>query len=238
MAGLIRTVLRALGKDLVPYPPRRRDREQLVKVLAHHGVDVVLDVGANVGQYAGALRAHGYGGRIVSFEPVAAAHAQLERAARADPAWTPAPRMALGSEAGTLTMNVSNRTDMSSALATRAETLAALPKSYNVAEEAVPAARLDAVFDDHVGEGETVLVKIDTQGFERNVLAGAAGVIDRIAGIQLEMSLRPLYEGEATYLELVDLLAEHGFEPVLILPGFFSKALDRQLQLDAVFFRP
>lgn len=237
MAGLIRSVLRAFGKDLVPYPPRRRDRAQLVQVLDRHGVDVVLDVGANVGQYASGLRAYGYDGRIVSFEPVAAAHAGLERAARDDAAWTVAPRMALGAETGTLTMHVSNRTDMSSALPMRDETLEGLPQSYYVAEEDVPAARLDAIFDEYVGDGDTAFLKVDTQGFERNVLDGSRGVIGRIAGVQLEMSLRPLYEGEAIYLELIDLLAELGFQPTLILGGFFSKTLKRQLQVDGVFFR-
>lgn len=237
MAGLLRSVLHVFGKDLVPWPPRRKDRETLNAVLARNEVSVVLDVGANVGQYAGELRAYGYQGRIVSFEPVSRAHAALERAAADDPYWTVAPRTALGDADGAVTMHVSNRTDMSSALPIRGETLDALPKSYNVAEEEAPLARLDAVFDDYVAANDTAFVKIDTQGFERQVIEGAAGAMRRIAGFQLEMSITPLYEGEATWLELVDLLAGHGFEPVLILPGFFSKTLNRQLQLDAVFFR-
>jgi len=238
VAGPLRNVLHAFGKDLVAWPRRRKDREALNDVLALNDVSVVLDIGANVGQYAAALRAYGYGGRIVSFEPVAAAHEELERAASADPYWTVAPRTAVGNETGRITMHVSNRTDMSSALPIREETLDALPKSYNVAAEEAPVTRLDAVFGDWVAANDTAFVKIDTQGFERHVIEGAAGVIDRIAGFQLEMSIAPLYEGEASWLELVDLLAGHGYEPVLILPGFFSKTLNRQLQLDAVFFRP
>ncbi len=238
MAGLLRSVLHSFGKDLVAWPPRRKDREALDDVLARNDVSVVLDIGANVGQYATQLRAHGYGGRIVSFEPVSAAHAALERAAADDPYWTVAPRTAVGNETGRITMHVSNRTDMSSALPMRDDTLDALPKSYKVAEEDASIARLDTVFGDWVAANDTPFVKVDTQGFERAVIEGAAGVIDRIAGFQLEMSITPLYEGEATWLKLVDLLAGHGYEPVLILPGYFSKTLNRQLQLDAVFFRP
>ncbi len=237
MPNLVRKVLRRLGKDLTPYPPPSAATRNVVAVLDGLGVDLLFDAGANVGQYASDIRRHGYRGGIVSFEPVAAAHRELERAAAADPDWTVAPRTALGAEIKTVTINVSNRSDMSSLLPIREETLAALPKSHNVAREEVPLTRLDAVFADHAGDGDKCFLKIDTQGYERQVLDGAEGVLDRLSGMQLELSLRPLYDGEATYLELIAYLAERGFEPVLVLPGYFSKNLARQLQIDVIFAR-
>ncbi len=235
--GPLRALLRRLGKDLAPYPPEDPGAGRLQSILDGLGVTLVFDVGANVGQYAKGLRRHGYRGRIVSFEPVAGAHAKLAEAAGADPKWIAAPRTAVGGGTDIVAINISNRTDMSSALAITEEALRALPKSFTVGREEAPQVRLDAVFGAYAGAGEAAFLKVDTQGYERRVLEGAAGVMDRLSGVQLELSLRPLYAGEAGYLELADLLATAGFEPVLILPGYFSKRLGRQLQIDMVFAR-
>ena len=58
-----------------------------------------------------------------------------------------------------------------------------------------------------------MFLKIDAQGYEAEVLAGAAGLLERLAGIQLEMSLVPLYEGERAFRAMLDELAALGFEP-------------------------
>jgi hypothetical protein len=58
-----------------------------------------------------------------------------------------------------------------------------------------------------------------------------------VAGLQLELALLPLYDGEAPWLEPVADLAARGFAPYLLFPGYFSRALGRQVQLDVVFYR-
>jgi FkbM family methyltransferase len=233
--GTIRTLLRRFGRDLTEHPkPHWR---QLKRLLDHFGITLVLDVGANVGQYAGYLREAGYAGRIVSFEPLSDAHAALTRRAAGDAGWTVAPRLALGAAAGEIEINVSNDRDMSSLLPLRPEILEVSPTSRTVARETVPLATLDAVFDDYARGGDRVLLKIDTQGYERQVLEGAARALPRIAGVQLELSLVPLYAGETTWLAMIEYLAARGFEPRLIIPGYFDRHLMRLLQVDGVFFR-
>ncbi|MGN6161287.1 MAG: FkbM family methyltransferase, partial [Marmoricola sp.] len=69
----------SVGTD--PYANR------LTRTLRAHGIETVLDVGANVGQYSALLRSAGYPGRIISVEPLADAFAQLSRRARNDRAW-------------------------------------------------------------------------------------------------------------------------------------------------------
>ncbi len=237
MANPIRRVLRPFGLDLVDYPEVKPHWRNLVRLLSAHGVDLVLDVGANVGQYAGHLRAAGYSGRIVSFEPLSAAHAALAEAAAADPDWTVAPRMALGESDGQATINVSNESDMSSFLAIRADFLDSSPTSRTVGAETVAMARLESVFGDYAGPDARVFLKIDTQGYERQVLAGAGASLTRIAGLQLELSLIPLYEGEETWRAMIDRLAALNFAPYQFIPGYFSRHLVRMLQIDGVFFR-
>ena len=231
----------------LPRAKKRRDKlasvdsewDRLAQLLELHRITLVIDVGANEGQYASRLRRLGYARRIVSFEPGAEAHRALAARARSDTRWKIAPPLALGGESGRAQLKTGNRSDMNSLLQARAETMEAFPKLAIDSEETVEVRRLDSVLDELVGPApdERMFLKIDTQGYEAAVLAGTESVVGRIAGLQIEMSLVPLYEGESDYLELLRWVEAHGFEPHLILGGFFSRALGRQLQVDGVFFR-
>jgi Methyltransferase FkbM domain len=86
-------------------------------------------------------------------------------------------------------------------------------------------------------ERQHTFLKVDTQGFEAEVLAGARELLPRLQGIQLEISLVRCYEGERDFRELIDDLERAGFSPWLFLPGYFEPKLARQLQLDGVFMR-
>ena len=172
---------------------------QLVAVLERFGITCVLDVGANAGQYGALLREWGYRGRIVSFEPQAGAHAALERRAAADPAWQVAPRMALGERDGEVEIEVSAESDMSSILPQSALLRRVSPSSAVVGKRdgAAPASRRRR--RTYLNADDRVFLKIDTQGYEAEVLAGAGGCSTRLAGIQLEMSLVPLLRGRAPF---------------------------------------
>lgn len=232
--------LRRLARLFRPAPPPptvSADTVRLVGLLQAHGVTHVLDIGANLGQYAKLLRQAGYAGKITSFEPIAETHRALVAAAASDARWTVAPRMALGAHAGQVTMHVSNRSDMSSVMTIEATTLEAIPRAFETATEEVPINRLDAIFDRFVEPADTVFLKLDTQGSEYAILEGAEGVLPGIAGLQIELSLFALYKDEATYLDVMQLVDDHGFDAFLFLPGYFSRKLNRQLQMDGIFFR-
>ncbi|HUT50321.1 MAG TPA: FkbM family methyltransferase [Alphaproteobacteria bacterium] len=214
------------------------ETQRVVQLLELHGIEAVIDIGANEGQYARGLREAGYRGRIISVEPGADAHGKLQAAVADDPHWTAAARMALGETPGDATLHLSNRSDMNSLKPMAAVTTQAFPKAVAAGTDMVAVARLDVVFDELVGAAaRRVFVKIDTQGFEAEILRGATAVLDRIAGFQLELSLLPLYEGETTYLAVLEQLDALGFELHLVLSGNFSRRLGRQLQFDGVFFR-
>lgn len=213
--------------------------ERLAQLLERHAITLVIDVGANEGQYGDHLRRHGYAGRIVSFEPGTTAHDALTKRAQPDPRWDVAPRLALGSAPGRALLNRNNRSDMNSLLTTTDATQEAFPRLQAIGEEVVEIARLDTVMDDLVvpAADDRMFLKIDTRGYEEHVLTGAEKAIDRIVGLQLEMSLVPLYEGEADYFAILSKVHACGFSPHLLIGGFFSRSLARQLQVDGVFFR-
>ena len=196
---------------------------------------VVLDVGANVGQYVRQVRAAGYRGSIISFEALAAAHAALVQAARTDPSWTVAPRAAIGSHEGTVEINVTANTAGSSLLPSTALLTQAAPQAEYVGRESCRCMRLDAY--DGIPARGTVFLKIDVQGFEIEVLQGATTLLPRLCAIQLELSLVPLYQGAPVMTEVIRYLDERGFELFQLQPGFRDERDGRLLQADGYFVR-
>ncbi|MGD9868483.1 MAG: FkbM family methyltransferase [Hyphomicrobiales bacterium] len=215
----------------------RQRHQNLCSVLNRHGVDLFLDVGANVGQTGRGLREGGYGGRIISVEPVKSCHDKLTAAAKDDPLWDVAGRCAAGESEGSVEIAVSLATDLSSLSAPTQALLATLPKAEEAQRETVPMRRIDGMFADEIAGARRTVLKIDTQGHDMAALRGAEGVMDKLHGVQTEMSLLPLYEGETLYLDILNYLHGKGFRPYLLTDKTFSKQLDRQLQLDGLFMR-
>jgi FkbM family methyltransferase len=230
-------LLRRFGVDVVRWPGRTQPLGRRLSLLRHHKIDVVLDVGANEGQYASLLRRIGWTGRIVSFEPLPEPFGRLDRRAARDKDWT-AVNVALGERDGEGLMHVAGNVVSSSFLTVLPAHVAAAPDSGPVGDLRVPIRRLDSVFDEHVRPGERPFLKIDAQGYEQFILEGASASLPRIDGLQLELSLVPLYEGSALLEVLIDNLRMRGFELMGVEPGFADRHTGRLLQVDGVFFRP
>jgi FkbM family methyltransferase len=226
-----------LGIELNRYNPAQSQRARMLKLLAHHGIDTVLDVGANDGGYGRLVREVGFRGDILSFEPLADAHRKLTASAQGDERWFVAPRMALGSEDGEIEINVAGNSTSSSVLAMHEQHVKAAPDSEYVGLERVPLRRLDSVSHQSIDNGSAIFLKIDTQGYEVPVLEGAESLLPRLRGIQLELSLVPLYEGQVLFRDVIDLLYERQFALWNVIPGFMDHASGRMLQMDGVFFR-
>lgn len=241
---LLRRLLRRCGLDVVRYDPdaelaRRHfashPRVQLSRYLAAEQIDVVLDVGANTGQYASRLRKLGFRGRIFSFEPVDAAHAELARRAARDPLWQ-AHRLALGERSENRVIHVAGNSLSSSFLGMAAAHLDAAPQSAYVAEEETVVRTLDEIMDElNLDADQTVYLKLDTQGSEKAILDGAHRSLPRLHSIQIELSLWPLYEGEALFPEMLARLDRQGFDLVWIEPAFKDPTTGRILQLEGLF---
>jgi FkbM family methyltransferase len=206
-------------------------------MIRFHRVDTVLDVGANVGQFATELRNRGFHGRIVSFEPLPAEHAQLTAAAAADPDWEVAPRAALGAQAGTVAIHVSGNSISSSLLAMEPAHLRAAPESQYLSTVETPLVRLDTHALPYLQPQSRCLLKIDVQGYEDRVLAGASGMLDHVEGIYLELSLVPLYEGQLLFDAMRRDIEALGFDLWGLWPGFTDPASGRVLQVNGCFFR-
>jgi len=236
--GLIRSLAKGVGLEVHRYVPARSYAAQLQTMLVAHGVDLILDVGANSGQFGSELRKHmGYKGRIVSFEPTLDAHNALISRANGDPNWIVAERCAIGAVEGLIDMNVSANSVSSSALPMLKSHEEAAPGSEYVSVERVPLHPLDVLAPSWLKDASSSFLKIDTQGFESEVIKGAAHTISQVNGLQLELSLTPLYAGQKLWLILIEEIVAMGFELWSIYPVFCDERTGQLLQIDATFFR-
>jgi FkbM family methyltransferase len=234
---LIRRTANRLGIDIHRYRPAETLPGLLALMLRHHEVDVLLDVGANIGQFAKSIREAGFRRRLVSFEPLQDAHAELVAESRNDPEWLVADRLAIGAEEGEVVMNVAGNSFSSSVLDMLPAHENAAPESTRVATERARLAPLDVAAREYVQGGDSVFIKIDTQGYEGHVLRGATGILEQTAGLHVELSFVPLYEGQPLFHEMVERICDEGFRIWGIWSGIHDPGSGRMLQVDATFFR-
>jgi FkbM family methyltransferase len=169
----------------------------------------VIDVGANKGQYREYLRHHvGFKGPIISFEPVPELVAELRGRAKDDPNWT-IRGCGLGAAPGELTLNVTASTVFSSFRQPRASDEFDAGNTVTRVET-VPVSTLDAEFPD-LGMLRRAYLKLDTQGFDLEVMRGAPLAASVIPALQSEVSFSPIYEEMPSYAETLDEFGRLGF---------------------------
>jgi len=200
-------------------------------------INCVIDVGANVGQYGSLIRRAGYAGRILSIEPLAEAYAALRQRARSDQRWQ-TMNLALGEKDETRLFNIFAADDLSSFLVPSAH-MAHLDNSFVIRCEAVTVRRLASIFADIVSDlsNPRLFLKLDTQGYDLQVVNGATDCLPQILGIQSELAVIPLYEGAADHLEMLAYYRHLGFYPTGIFPVAKDRKTGHVFEFDAVFAR-
>ena len=227
--------LRRFGFDVCRYNPRSHDDARVAEILKSYNIKVVLDVGANIGQYGEYLRNWvSYSHKIISFEPLSLAFAQLNEKIANDNHWT-AHNYALGDYDGSSMINISENSQTSSILEMHANHFEDVENSVFTSREEIHVKSLDNIFND-LKIQENTLLKIDAQGFEKKILLGGAESLNKITLIQLEMSLKPLSQGETTFIELAQFMEISNFSLIALMPGY-SKADGEMLQVDGIFRR-
>jgi FkbM family methyltransferase len=172
---LVRSLFLRAGLDLHRLTPAADPYVQLNYALKAHGIDLVLDVGANTGQFASSLRAIGYNGRIVSFEPLSSAHARLSAAAKGASTWIVHERCAIGDRDGETEINVAGNSVSSSVLAMTDKHATAAPGSAYVGRESVQMVRLDSITRPYLRDAARPFrdAAVDQGHLVRNVLGAA-----------------------------------------------------------------
>jgi FkbM family methyltransferase len=194
-------------------------RLQLQTLLERLRVDLVIDVGANEGQFGRSAR-RTYDGPIVSFEPVSANFDKLSRVAGSDPDWH-VHKMGLGDENAELAINVPAQGDFSSFLAANDYGASRFGSGTVPSRaETVPVRRLDEVLDemDDIGTARRIFLKMDTQGYDSKVFRGLGTRIRDVVAMQSEVSLIPIYEDMPHWTESIEMYEAAGFGVVGLYP--------------------
>jgi FkbM family methyltransferase len=200
------------------------------------GIELVLDVGANIGQTGVELRSRGYNGRIVSFEPQPDAFEELQVRCAADRNWT-CRQIALGAVNGTLQMHISGYSPSSSLLRIEKKHLEVWPDSAALRTENVVMNRLDDLAGELGVARYNTLLKIDVQGYESQVLAGASSCLRQVKAAYVELLFAPLYDGQSRYFNVMETLETAGLRFAGLFGTFSDPESGYALYSDGFFIR-
>jgi FkbM family methyltransferase len=234
---LVKTLFRALGLEVAREVNALTENNVLKDVFRLIRPDLVIDVGANTGQYVELLRSLNFAGQVVSIEPLSAAHERLVRRAALSSNWIVAPRMLLGAQAGVGRIHVSLNSVSSSTKQMLSLHEVAAPHSKTVSSETVQILTGNEMLTQLGLAPTNTYLKVDTQGAELEVLTGFGASLSECVGIQVELSLQPLYLDQPKVSQIINLLAQYGFELTHIIPGFRDPHSHRLLQMDGVFLK-
>lgn len=238
---------RFLGKKTGVYLKLKRftasssDELRTVMLLDLMGINCVIDVGANSGQFAESLYDFGYQHTVISFEPVKSVHEQLQKRAMKYDKWVVAEPCAIGDANGTSTINVSDATVFSSLLDIKKAYVESTQKSQVVSSEEINVFRLDTIIGKYldVSADKRILLKIDTQGYEKQVLDGAPELLKSLVGLKIEIPLTPIYDGVAyTFYDIIDFMKENGYVPYSFNNEGVNLKTGRLNTIDGLFFKP
>ncbi len=222
------------GIEIIKYPTNELDRR--IKLINHYNIDVILDIGANIGQYGGEMRTLGFEGEIISFEPMKKAFDKLRKNASGDVNWK-VYNYSIGERDGQATINIATNSVSSSLLDNLPQLIESAPEAQFVEREIIEIRKLDSVFDSLNLNGKNIYLKIDTQGYEEMVLLGAENSLKFVKGIQIEMAFIPSYQGAITFDKMKAKLNDLGFHLLALENGFYDKKTGKQLEIDGVFYK-
>lgn len=236
LKNLIKRQIEKAGYQIIKPNLRQDHLLRRMKLFDNYKINVILDVGANTGQYANIVRNSGFKGKIVSFEPLSTAYKTLKNNSITVNNWE-ALNFGLGDFDGESIINISANSESSSFLNMLPVHIKHRPESKFIGKEKVTIKKLDSVFHNFSNDSDNIFLKIDAQGYEYNILQGGNKSLNNIDGLQIEMSLEPLYEGEKLICELIGYIETKGYKLMSIEPGSVDYSSGQMFQVDGIFFK-
>ncbi len=232
----IKRAFKFFGYDLVKLHGglgRGTFENEMIKILESVNTDLVLDIGANKGQFAKSLYDYGYKNKVLSFEPLTAIYDLLKQNSKANNLWNVYDRCCVGDDEKMIDINISNLIGNSSILEIKS-TKFNVPESHYINKENVSQITLETLNENQlIKQAKNIFIKMDIQGYEHFVLSQLPKVNYNIVGFYMELSLVNLYEGQKDYLYICNQLKEFGFDLVYIIPESIRSL--RMIQFNGVF---
>ncbi len=205
----IRTLIQKTGFDLHRY--RKTDETNKMEYLRECSIRTVIDVGANIGQFAKEVRAILPDASIYSFEPVQECYRQLLHNMSADTKFQ-AFNCALGDTNGKIAIHKNDYSQSSSILDMADAHKRLFPHTSHDVPEEITVKRLDDMTEMRpVTLEKNILLKIDTQGFEDRVIRGGPDFLKETKAVLAETSFLELYKGQPLFADIYKTLTSQGF---------------------------
>jgi len=200
---IIKVPFRMMGYDII----RRRKSNDII--FQELGIRTLLDIGANVGQYATEARNIFKDAYIYSFEPLKDCYEELRMNMNGDIKFQ-AINVALGDKTGEARINHNQHSPASSLLQLCDLHCQHFAFAVDTKPETVRIERLDDLAKALKLE-VPLMIKIDVQGFEDKVISGGQETIKKAKVLVIETSFEKLYDGQVLFDDIYQKVKELGF---------------------------
>ncbi len=236
--NLLRALANIWGYDLVKKKKSLSIENHTINLIKQNKINLVLDVGANIGQFAKTLRESGYRGEIHSFEPVLETYQLLKEAAQPDPKWYP-HNFALGSKQGDSVINVTKASDFASILEPNSYGQERFKNNIVTSTQEITISTLDIFLTEHIADAhkKNIFLKMDTQGYDLEVFFGCKAFLNNIKCLLSELSFTPIYEGMPHYLEALKIYERHGYKITNLYPISHQKENLSLIEMDCIMVK-
>lgn len=214
----------------------------LINSIKQKKIKTIIDVGANEGQFATKIINNGFEGNIISFEPLSSAHKRLLKIVKSfnnqnKVNWIVEKRIAIGNKKKKTIINISGNSESSSILKILPKHTSLKPASVTVGKEYVMMKKMDDYLDIVLRQNGPYLLKIDTQGYEMEVLKGSKNVLNIVSYLLVEVSLVELYQGQKLLKDILDFLSKKNFKIWSVDRVMGNKKTGQTYQLDIFFYK-
>ena len=237
MKKIINTIISVFGYKLKKSKWLYEKNLNLNKSLSNNNINSIIDVGANNGQFAEEVFKNGFKGYVLSFEPLEIEYSNLldKKLKMKKYDWEIAERCGLGASEKKLDINISGMRQSSSILDISEIHTNLYPESINIGKEKIDIFPLDKFYNKIINMKKNILLKIDTQGYELEILKGAIKTLGYVDAIYVEVSLVKLYKNQPLFDEILDFTKKFGFSVWSVDRAVGNKSTGQTYQLDILF---
>lgn len=233
---IITKIFKKFGYEIKRYNPKDDFNFLIVKCLNKFRVNCFWDIGANIGQTGLSIREHGYKGNIISFEPQNQAYQKLLKTSSKDNKWKIYHKCGVG-RTGYKSINISKNSVSSSFLEMKKLHLNANPDSRFIKKENVKIVSLNKIFNSENKSSYRNFLKIDAQGYEKEILESGKEILNKFVGISCELSIHELYKGETKFIDMIKYLKKYGYEVYSIHNSYYEIRFGQTYSIDVVFIK-
>ena len=236
MKHLIKNILKFFKIILIKEKNYFNPEQNLYKSIKFHNIRSIIDVGAHEGNFIEKILQRFLFIEAISFEPAKEAFKNLIIRSEKYKNWK-ILNYALAARDQNMEMNISNYTEASSFLSIEKTLLKFRPELKVVSKELVKCKKIDNFISEFDSLQKPILLKVDTQGYEMEVLKGGNQTLDIIDFVLLEVSTGATYRGQPSLKEVIEYLENKRFKVWSLDRVFGNRSSGETLQVNILFNR-